>query len=57
MKFLIVHVTLEEGKMLILTDEDILTDIEGFNQRIKTARSKLAELPEAVATWKARKKL
>lgn len=43
--------------MLILTDEDILQDIEGFQQRISQAEDKMAALPETANTWQANKKL
>ena len=43
--------------MMILTDEDILQDIENFKKRIQDAKAKLAKLPETAETWPARKKL
>ena len=42
---------------LQLTNEMILSDIAGYKQKIKTAKQKLAELPESTASWKERKKL
>jgi hypothetical protein len=41
--------------MLILTDRDILKDIEEFHERIRAARDKLSELPATAVAWKARK--
>jgi hypothetical protein len=41
--------------MMILTDEDILKDIEAFKQRIYEAQAKLAVLRADHASWKARK--
>ena len=42
---------------LALTEDEILQDIETFNQQIETAKSKLSALPVNVATWKERKKV
>jgi len=42
--------------MLILTDEDILVDIRGFERRIQAAHDKLAALPEGYLPYREHKK-
>ncbi len=42
---------------IILTDEMILADIEEFEDCIRLAKKKLAEMPATGATWQERKKL
>lgn len=42
--------------MLILTDTDILKDIEDFEMRIQAAQNKLASLPEGHLTITEHKK-
>jgi hypothetical protein len=48
---------LKRVKMLILTDKDILQDIENFKKRIQDAKFKLSELPATAGAWQAQKKL
>lgn len=43
--------------MMILTNEDILQDIENYERRIQAAQDKLAALAPTAGTWQARKKL
>ena len=40
-----------------LTKQSILSDIEGYNQRIEGAKLKLSTMPASVSDWKERKKL
>ena len=42
---------------LQLTDEMILSDIAGYEQKIEMAKKKMAELPESAVSWLERKKL
>ena len=42
---------------IVLTKEDILTDIEGFEERIRNAKNKLAAMSETASTSKERKKI
>lgn len=42
--------------MLILTDEEILKDIAGFEQRIKSASDKLAALPAGQLSYQEHRK-
>ena len=43
--------------MLMLTNDMLLDDIAGFEQRIQAAREKLDALPAAVINWKDHKKI
>jgi len=43
--------------MKAITNETILKDIEGFNRRIKKAKSVLNELPVETYGWAAQKNL
>lgn len=43
--------------MIQLTDEMILSDIAGYEQRIEMAKQKLSELPLSAVNWKDRKKI
>ena len=42
---------------LVLTRNDILTDIEGFEERIQVAMNKLAVLPASSSSYPERKRL